>query len=170
MTVNLTFQNPGSKEFEIVSESGPSVVRQKVLRRMVDSEAAASRDDSLRLNQFTPANYDFQLLRLEPIEGRMAYVLEVFPKTKSPYLMRGEVWVDTEDFAISRLVGRPAQSPSFWIPDSRFTCSYSKLGSFWLLASMDSEADVRVFGHTEMQIRYRNYRINLEQEAVSADR
>jgi len=40
-------------------------VRQKVLRRMIESEADASRDELRRSNQLTPANYDFKLLRLD---------------------------------------------------------------------------------------------------------
>jgi outer membrane lipoprotein-sorting protein len=162
MTVKLTFRYPGNKQFEVVSESGPSMVRQRVLRRMVESEAEAACDEVRRLNQITPTNYDFRLVRLDRDEGRPAYVLEAVPKTKSQYLMRGEVWVDTEDFAISRVAGRPAKNPSFWIPESRFVYRYAKFGSFWLPVSMDSEADVRVFGHTEVQIRYTDYQINLD--------
>ena len=40
-----------------------------------------------------------------------------------------------------------------------------------VLTALDSEADAVVFGHTEVQIRYRDYRINLEQaEGTSASR
>jgi hypothetical protein len=163
MTVKVTFRYPGNKEFEVVSESGPSVVRQRVLRRMLESEAEAARDEARRLNQITPTNYDFRLVGLDSDGGRPAYVLEAVPKTKSQYLMRGEVWVDTEDFAVSKVVGRPAKSPSFWIPESRFVYRYAKFGCFWLPVSMESEADVRVFGHTAVQIRYTDYQINLDQ-------
>jgi len=164
MTVKVIYRYPGRKEFEVVSESGPAVVRQKVLRRMIESEAEASRDELRRLNQLTPANYDFRMVRLDQEGGRPAYVLEAIPKTKSQYLMRGQVWVDAEDFAVSKAAGQPAKNPSFWIRDSRFVYHYAKFGSFWLPVSMDSEADALVFGHTEVQIRYSDYRINLEKE------
>jgi hypothetical protein len=136
---------------------------------MVESEGDASGDDLRQLNRITPENYDFRLVREDCENGRIAYVLETIPKTRSKYLMKGEIWVDAEDFAISRVAAQPAKSPSFWIRNSRFEYRYSKLGSFWLPISTDSEADAVVFGHTEVQIRYGDYRINLEQaERTSA--
>lgn len=167
MTVRLTYRHPGLKDFEVLSESGPGVVRQKVLRRMVESETEASRDELRRLNQITSKNYDFRLARIDHDAGRRVYVLEAMPKGKSKYLIRGEVWVDAEDFAVSRIAGKPAKNPSIWIRDSRFVYRYAKFGAFWLPVSTDSEADALVFGHTEVKIRYQDYRINSEQGAPS---
>jgi len=160
MNVKLTYTSPGRKDFEVLSESGPRPVRDKVLRRMVESEAEASGDELRNLNRITTENYDFQLVRQDRESGRSAYVLEAIPKTKSKYLMKGEIWVDAEDFAISRVSAQPAKNPSFWIRKSRFEYRYAKFGSFWLPVSTDSEADAVVFGHTEVKIRYQDYRIN----------
>jgi outer membrane lipoprotein-sorting protein len=170
MTVKVTYRYPGRKQFEVVSESGPAIVRQKVLRRMLDSEADANRDELRRSNQLTPANYNFKLLRLDQEGGRPAYVLEVIPKTKSQYLIRGEVWVDAEDFAVAKVAGQPAKNPSFLIRDSKLVYRYAKFGSFWLPVSMDSEADALMFGRTEVEIRYKDYQINSEKEASSIAR
>jgi hypothetical protein len=74
--------------------------------------------------------------------------------------MHGEVWVDAEDFAVMKVSGRPAKSPSIWIKDSQFVYRYGKFGPFWLPVTTDSEADARVFGHTEVKIRYKDYQIN----------
>lgn len=168
MTVRLTYQYPGRKNFEVLSESGPGLVRNRVLRRMVDSEMEASRDELRRFNQITPENYEFRLLRLDRDEGRPVFVLDAIPKTKSKYLLKGEVWVDAEDFGVSRVVGRPAKNPSFWIRDSRFVYRYTRFGAFWLPVSTDSEAEALVFGHTEVKIRYEDYEITLDQGAGSS--
>ena len=171
LTVKLTYAYPGRKDFEVLSESGPRPVCDKVLRRMVESEVEASGDETRQLNRITPENYDFRLLRVDHESGRIAYVLEAIPKTRSKYLMKGEIWVDAEDFAVSRVSAQPAKNPSFWIRKSRFEYRYAKLGSFWLPVSTDSEADAVVFGHTEVKIRYGDYRINLEQaEGTTASR
>ena len=146
----------------MLSESGPGPLRIRVLRRMVESEVEASRDEMRRLNELTPANYTFRLLRLDHDEGRPVFVLDAIPKIKSNYLIKGEVWVDAEDFGVSRVVGRPAKNPSFWIRDAWLVYRYAKFGSFWLPVSMDSEADALLFGHTEVKIRYRDYLINSE--------
>ena len=167
MTVRLTYRYPGRKDFEVLSESGPRPVRDRVLRRMVESETEASRDELRRFNQLTPENYDFRLLRLDRDEGRPVFVLDAIPKIKSKYLIKGEVWVDAEDFGVSRVVGRPARNPSFWIRHSRFVYRYAKFGAFWLPVSTDSEADAVVFGRTEVKIRYQDYHINSDQGAAS---
>jgi len=163
LTVKLTYSYPGRKHFEVLSESGPRPVCDKVLRRMVESEAEVSGDELRQFNRITPENYDFRLVREDRENGRTAYVIETIPKTRSKYLLKGEIWVDAEDFAIARIAAQPAKSPSFWIRNSRFEYRYSKLGSFWLPVSTDSEADAMLFGHTEVQIRYGDYRINPEQ-------
>jgi hypothetical protein len=133
---------------------------------MIESEVEASTEEQRRLSQLTTENYDFEFSRLDRNQGRPVYVLSALPKGKSKYLMRGEVWVDTVDLAISRIAGQPAKSPSFWIRDSRFVYQYEKVQSFWLPASMQSDADARMFGHTEVNIEYGDYRINSEAAGV----
>jgi hypothetical protein len=160
MTVRLNYDYPGRKDYEVLSESGPRVLCERVLRSMLESEKEASSDELRRFNRITSENYNFRLLRMDRENGRPAYVLEANPKTKSKYLVHGEVWVDAEDFAISRIVAQPAKSPSFWIRNSRFEYRYAKFGSFWLPVATDSEADAVLFGHAEVQIRYINYQIN----------
>ena len=162
MTVQLTYRAPGSKAFTVLSESGPRALCHRVLRRMIESEVEASTEEQRRLSQMTTENYDFQFARLDRNEGRPVYVLAALPRSKSKYLMRGEVWVDTADLAISRVTGEPAKSPSFWIRDSRFVYQYGKFQSFWLPVSMQSDADARVFGHTEVKVDFKDYQINTE--------
>jgi hypothetical protein len=164
MAIRLTYRYPGRKDFEVLSESGPGPLRDRVLRRMVESEVEASGDELRRLNQLTPANYEFRLLRLDRDEGRPVFVLDAIPKTKSNYLIKGEVWVDAEDFGVSRVVGRPVKNPSFWIRGPRLVYRYAKFGSFWLPVSTDSQAEALLFGHTEVKIRYHDYRINSEHQ------
>ena len=62
-----------------------------------------------------PQNYDFRLLGTDETEGRPSYVLEISPKTKNQFMIRGRTWVDAVAFAITRLEGSPAKNPSFWI-------------------------------------------------------
>ncbi len=162
MTVRLNYDYPGRKDFEVLSESGPRVLCERVLRSMIESEVEASSDELRRFNRITSENYNFRLLRTDRDAGRPAYVLEASPKTRSKYLVHGQVWVDAQDFAISRIVAQPAKSPSFWIRNSRFEYRYAKFGSFWLPVYTDSEADAVLFGHAEVQIRYNDYQINTD--------
>ncbi len=40
------------------------------------------------------------------------HVLEVVPKTPNRFLIRGRIWVDAEDYAITGIEGTPARNPS----------------------------------------------------------
>jgi outer membrane lipoprotein-sorting protein len=160
MTVRLKFRYPGHKEFEVISEQGSGTIRKRVLRKMLDSEIEASRDELRDATQITPRNYTFRLVGSEELAGRKSFVLEVTPKTKNKYLFLGKVWVDAEDYGIARIEGTPAQNPSAWVRKTSFVHRYEKMGPFWLAVSTTSSTDVWVFGRTDLHIDYSSYRIN----------
>jgi len=84
-------------------------------------------------------------------------VLEVSPKTKNKFLIRGRVWVDAEDFAITRIEGSPAKNPSFWVRSVQVLHRYQRAGRFWLPALNQSRAQARIFGTTDVAIEYFDY-------------
>lgn len=161
MEAVVRYTYPGAKEFEVRAESGSGTVRKLALRRMIETEKNTSRDEKLRRDtQITPANYDFQLLRTEVLDGRLSFALRASPKTKNSLLFRGTVWVDAEDFAVARIEGSPAKNPSFWTRKIRFVHEYRKFGAFWLPVSNHSRTDVLIFGATETSVEYYEYQIN----------
>lgn len=157
MTVRMTCSATGVKSFQVLAESGPGVIRRRVIRKMIDAEHEASAPGAREQSKITSRNYDFRLVRTEMLNGRKNYVLEVTPKTSNRFLVRGRVWVDAEEFAITRVEGSPAQNPSFWIRSARIIVEYGKDGRFWLPASNHSTADARVFGPTDVDIEYSDY-------------
>jgi hypothetical protein len=68
--------------------------------------------------------------------------------------------VDAEDYAIIRVDGEPAKSPSFWIKSVHFVHDYDKIGAFWFPVLDHSVTDARIFGATEMTIEYFDYAPN----------
>jgi hypothetical protein len=83
--------------------------------------------------------------------------MDMEPKTKNKFLMRGRIWVDAEDYAVVRIEGQPAKNPSFWTRSVHFTHEYQKNGVFWFPVRDDSVNDVRIVGTTEMRIEYFDY-------------
>jgi hypothetical protein len=157
LSVRMTYSYPGHKEFEVLTERGPSIIRKRVLRRMLDEEVEASRDDVREHTRIIPANYDFELLGVEVPQGRAAYVLKITPKVPNKFSMRGKIWVDSEDFAIVRVEAVPAQNPSALIRNTHVVQQYQKLGRIWLPLFNHSETDSFVFGRTEVTIDSSNY-------------
>ena len=160
LTARVTYRYPGVKQYEILAESGPGAIRNKVFKRMLDTEIRASQGNGRTDTRISPQNYDFQLLGISTCEGRPCYELSAAPKTNNPLLFRGRIRVDAEDYAVAHIDGEPAQNPSFWLRKTTIAHRYAKFGAFWLPVANQSGSDVTVFGHTDVRIEYGEYRIN----------
>jgi hypothetical protein len=166
VNVRVACDASGAKTFQVVSESGSGFVRNRVIRKMIDAEQESSQKSDHERSRIIPANYEFHLTGTDAVNGRTAYVFEIAPRTANKFLIRGRIWVDAEDFAISRVEGQPAKNPSFWIKSVHIVQQYGRIGRFWLPAMNESRADARIFGPTEVTIQYFDY-VTTEQKATS---
>ena len=157
MVVSVTCSPDGTKNFHVVSEQGWKSANSRVLRKMLESESETSRPPVRSKARITSDNYAFQLIKAAPLDGRLAYVIEVIPKRQDAYLFRGRIWVDAEDFALARVEGEPAKNPSFWIRSVYFTQEYRKSGEYWFPWSTTSMSEARIFGKTEVDIHHFDY-------------
>jgi hypothetical protein len=162
LKVRMSCSSSGHKTFEVVFENGLSVIRKKVLRRMLEAEEEASRDDIRTQTQIASQNYNFRLLGSEMQQGRLAYVLEATPKTISKFLLRGRIWVDGDDFAIVRVEATPALKPSALIHNIKVVQQYEKVGAMWLPLYNRSMSDSFFFGHTDVTIDSSDYQVTLK--------
>ena len=160
LSVRMTYSSPGHKRFEVLSEKGPSVLRQRVLRPMLEAEEEAGRDDVRPGTRIVTANYDFKLIATDVQQDRPAYELEVTPKARNKFLMRGRVWVDAKDFGIIRVEASPAQNPSVFIHNTRVVQQSTRFGDVWLPLFNHSKTDSFLFGHTEVTIDSWDYKIS----------
>lgn len=158
-TVDMTFTAPGPKRFSIVSADGPQLIRDAVFQRAIDSEAAAAAPEAKRAAALTLQNYDMRLLRQEERSAGNCYVLDVVPKTASPYAFVGRVWVQTTDFAVVRVEGKPAQDVSLWAIAGEFTTTYAKVGAFYFPSRTTSASQLRLGGTASLTIQYGPYRL-----------
>jgi len=157
MVVSVTCGPDGTEYFQVVSEQGWKLANNRVLHRMLESEAKTSRPPEFAKVRITSDNYAFQLITVAPLEGRLAYEIRVIPKRQDAYLFRGRIWVDAEDYALARAEGEPAQNPSFWVRSVHFTQEFRKSGEYWLPWSTTSITEARFFGKTEIDIHYFDY-------------
>ncbi len=152
LQVRMTFRYPGIKKFEVLSEKGSSFIRTHVLKKMLEAEEEASSEDMRERARITPKNYTFQFLGTEEQQGRPCYVLSATPKVVNKFLMRGKIWVDTEDFVIVHIEGSPAQNPSRFIHNTKIVQHYTKQGAFWVPLYNRSSSDSFWFGHSDVTI------------------
>lgn len=159
MNVEVNVLPTGLKQFKILSITGPGAVRKLVFQRMLDTEASASKPEAQAANKISPANYDFKMVETRQEQGRTYYILSAEPKSGNPLLFRGNIWVDSEHYAITRMDGAPAKKPSFWVESTHFIHDNTAVGDQWFPRKNHSETNVRIFGKTTVVIEYNDYRL-----------
>jgi hypothetical protein len=160
MLVTVTCLENGSKQFQTVSATGWSAARNHVFPRLLEGESEASLPGVREASRITPQNYSFEMLGTDTVNQRPTYVIAITPKTQNKYLVQGKIWVDLDEYAILRIEGKPAKSPSFWIKSVQFVHTYRKNGPLWLPETDRSVTDARIVGATELTIEYLDYAAN----------
>ena len=159
MTVDMSYQAPATKKFEVVSEGGSKWIINHIFRRLLESEREALLGENLERTALNRQNYDFTMLEDEGDARGCPYILGVQPKIPEKFLYRGRIWVNAKDFAVCRIESEPAKNPSFWITKTEIHHTYSKIGDFWLPASNRSISTMRWGGRATLTIQYEEYKI-----------
>lgn len=161
MRVKASYTAPGTKEFTVVSESGSSVVRRRVFRKLLESEQEAASNEANRdAVALSTANYRFALLGCESGDTHPLYVMRVTPLRKTKFLYEGTIWIDSQDFAVTRIEAEPAKNPSFWTVRSQIHHKYQKIDEFYLPALNQTVTNVRLGGKAILTIRYLDYKVS----------
>lgn len=168
MAVEAFYDSPSIKYFTIISESGPKIIVDRVLKKLLESEAEAALPEVRARTLLNRDNYNFTLIGYDGHANQ--YLLQVSPKKKSKYVYAGQIWVDGKDFAVTRIQAEPAQNPSFWTKKSEICQLYARMQEFWLPVRNESRSDIRLGGRAILTIDYKNYRLTetADRSAVSA--
>ena len=159
MVVHVIFRAPSSKEFTVVSQNGSKFIGDRIFKKLLEGEQEAANEDNRRLSALSTENYDFSMAGYEDSPEGGRYILDLLPKTKNKFLYRGKIWVDSKDFAVTRIEAEPAKNPSFWIKKTDVSHKYIKVDDFWLPAENHSESLIRLGGKATLSIEYRDYKI-----------
>jgi outer membrane lipoprotein-sorting protein len=170
MVVDVKYRAPGTKEFSVRSEKGSQLVIDRVFQRMLQSEKEAVSEENQRHVALNQENYNFTLTGHETTPAGSFYVLSVEPRTNNKLLYRGRVWVDAQDFAVTRIEGAPAKNPSFWTKETKIVQVYTKVGDFWLPASNRSTSTIRLGGQANFTIDYQDYQVTAATEVGKPDK
>jgi len=166
MVVDLRYQSPGTKEFTIRSSTGSKLIIGSVFKKLLQAEQEALGVEAQKRTALNRDNYGFTLIGYDSKPSGSMYILDVKPRTKGKFLYRGRIWVEAEDFAVTRLEAQPAKNPSFWTKHSEIDEVYMKVGDFWLPARNHSITNIRLGGRAVLTIQYKNYEIT-SADAVS---
>lgn len=137
--------------YEVVREGGSDYVRNKVLRHMLDSEQEIIAAGKRLHASFEEKNYDFEDGGLT--ESGLVRIL-LTPVKKSDGLVTGSVFVDPTTGFMTKIHGRLAKNPSFWLRDVDVTWRYASIGGYNVPVEMTSTGRVRMFGRSNFTMTY----------------
>jgi hypothetical protein len=93
----------------------------------------------------------------ETIEGRDCQVVNLKPKAKSTFLIRGKAWLDAKSFILVRLEGKPTASPSFFAGSPMIVREYDEIDGFAVARQSRARTESFLLGKTEILIQYSDY-------------
>lgn len=160
MVVRIHRDRVKGKTFEVLSRTGSPVIQSHVFDALVEAEMATSMQGG---DLLTRENYSFQLVGEEDFGGRRCYVLETNPKRKDKRLLKGKIWLDTEDFGVVHVEGRPSESLSLWVGKPMIVQDYTKISGFWWATRRNSYMENFLLGKSDLVIDYKDYQFEFRQ-------
>lgn len=151
MTVETAMTPDGAFSWNVVEEGGSARTREKVFVALLKTEADATRSGDDVAAALTPANYHFTPLP-QSRPGQIAFRLT--PRREDSRLVDGVLTTSADGYPI-RLEGKLAKSPSFWVKSVTVVKRYGKIAGMALPTSVESLAEIRMFGRSTFTMRYR---------------
>jgi len=167
MTVGVVYTAPNTKLFTIESEKGSKPLIDHVLKKLLESEQEADKQNQ-REKALSTDNYNFSFAGYEDSPQGGRYIFNLTPKTENKFLYSGKIWIDAHDFAVVRIAAEPAKNPSFWVKKTNIAHTYTHLGEFWLPMENHTESLTRLGGKAVLTIEYRDYKVSSAPVVASA--
>ena len=141
--------------YSVIREGGSGAVRKRALIAALDGEVKANRGDTGRAN-LHPDNYEFT--PGEAADGLQRVALS--PRRSDAMLIRGSMYLASEDGELVRIEGALVKAPSFWTRQVRVERRYARLAGVRVPVSMTSTAQVLIVGESTFSMVYRYLAIN----------
>lgn len=154
------------KTYEIISRSGSPVIQSHVFDALLEAEVATSHEGAELL---TRENYSFRLIGQQEYAGRLCYLMETEPRRKDKRLLKGRLWIDTEDFGVVHVEGRPSESLSFWVGRPMIVQDFVKQSGYWWASRRNSYIDNLWLGKSDLVIEYSDYQFDLRKAEETPD-
>ena len=158
-TIETTFRRGQGKTYKVLSRTGPALLRNRVLDRLLQEEREMSRGKMREQAILTSANYDMKLIGSEPLGGTMCDVLDLIPRRKSPYLLQGRLWLDPANMLIVKIEGKPPTSASIFSGRPQIIREYKEVNGLALAQHSRAVSSSFFFGRSTVEIEYRNYHV-----------
>ena len=157
LLARVSYQKDLGKNYEVIWRKGPQLLQERVINHILREDTMLSRRPERSHILLTSANYAMTLQGMDRIQGKQCYVVNIHPRLHKFSLIEGKAWVDAEDFSLLRIEGRPAASPSFWIPRPFIEREYIVLHGFSFPKHSRATSKGFFTGRSELDIDYSEY-------------
>ena len=161
-TVQATYKRGEGMTYKVLSRSGPALLRNTVLDRLLREESEMSRGKTRDRAIVTSANYDMKLIGQESVNRKSCDLIELTPKRKSPYLLKGRMWIDPAGPKVVKLEGKPLESASFFEGRPQVVREYTDIDGFSLPQTSHAVSKTFLFGQSTIDIEYRDYHVTAD--------
>lgn len=156
VSVQVTYRSDVGMKYTVLESRGSSKLTE-VVEKLLAFEADVSKPAKLSTYEISPANYEACLRGTETTAGRTRYVIDLMPKHKSKYLIRGTAWVDRSSYAVVRLEGVTSASVSMWVGAPHIQQEFTEIDGVWLPTHTGAVSSGLFLGTSELEIRYTEY-------------
>ncbi len=164
MTVKMTYEKGKGKSYQVVSQSGSTILQKFGLEPLLENEKQINDPAVVKDSWFASANYEMHLKPGEPREmnGRPCVALAVTPKRKAANMIDGTLWADPRDGTIAKIEGVGTKSPSPFAGTTQMMREYTNIDGFSMAAHARAESHNAVFGKTVVTIDYTDYQLHTD--------
>jgi hypothetical protein len=159
LDARVVFQKSKGKTYTVLSRSGPSVLQEHVIGRILKEDARLSGNVERPRNLLTSANYSIELNGIRSLQGTPCYVVKILPRVHNYALIEGEAWFDIKTFSLLRIEGKPAASPSFWTGKPMIEREYKIVDGLSFPTHSRATSKGLLTGKSELTIDYSEYKI-----------
>jgi hypothetical protein len=157
MTARTSLDPVNRFVYQVLEESGSEMLRNKVLRGVLEAEREAKRREEGEHSALTRANYTFSTTEVTD-DGLVR--VGISPKRKDALLVEGSILLSNEDADLIRMEGLLVKRPSFWTRKVQIVRSYGRIGGVRVPLTTGSIADVLFVGQSTFTMAYEYESIN----------
>ena len=167
MTVKVTYRKGIGKSYQILAQSGSTLIRKFGLMPLLENEKNINLPGNVERSWFTSANYEMHLKPGGPqsLNNRACYVLSITPRRAAPNTLLGTLWVDATSFAIAQVDGIASKNPSIWSGATHMMRQYADIHGVPMAIRARAESNSTLIGRTVVTIDYGDYQLQLAPSA-----
>jgi hypothetical protein len=154
----MKYDPPYGKQYTLLEQSGNTRLV-GIIEKLLTSEVDASQPAKVAEYEVCPSNYRATFRGLETSDGRSCFVIDVVPKHRSKYLIKGTLWVDRASYGIARLEGTTSSSVSVLVGAPYIQQEFSSIDGLWLPIHTGATSSGFLLGTSHLEIVYRDYSV-----------